>query len=94
MQLTFFSNISKGTRTMHSTSDDIEIMIGNETNEITEDPFHSLLQNIKKGKKNKWKEANLQRTTKINPFINKYNCKETNFHHIKIIGKNLKQIIK
>ena len=64
---------------MHSTSDDIEIMIGNETNEITEDPFDSLLQNIKKGKKNKWKEANLQRITKINPFINKYNCKETNF---------------
>ena len=53
MQLTFFPNISKGTRTMHSASDDIEIMIGNETNEITEDPFDSLLQNIKKGKKNK-----------------------------------------
>ena len=79
MQLTFFPNISKGTRNMHSTSDDIEIMIGNETNEITEDPFHSLLQNIKKGKKNKWNEANLQRITKINSFINKYNCKETNF---------------
>ena len=34
---------------MHSKSDNVEIMIGNETNEIIEKLFDSLLQNYQKG---------------------------------------------
>ena len=36
------------TRTMHTKSDNIEIMIGNETDEVTEELFNSLLQRYKK----------------------------------------------
>ena len=49
MAINFFS--SKGTKKtciMHSKSDNIEIMIGNEKNEIIQELFDSLLQNIKK----------------------------------------------
>ena len=37
------------TRTMHSNSDKLEIMTGNGTNEIAEEPFDSLLQKYQKG---------------------------------------------
>ena len=37
------------TRTMHSKSDTIEIMIGNERNEIIEELFYSFLQTYQKG---------------------------------------------
>ena len=36
-------------RTMHTKSDNIEIMIGNETSEIIEELFNSLLQRYQKG---------------------------------------------
>ena len=35
------------TRTMHTKSDNIEIMIGNETDEVIEELFNSLLQRYK-----------------------------------------------
>ena len=38
------SKNSNKTRTMHSKSDNIEIMIGSETNEIIDELFDSLLQ--------------------------------------------------
>ena len=40
----FSSKDSKETHTMHSRSDNIETMIGNETYEIIEELFDSLLQ--------------------------------------------------
>ena len=43
------SKDSNEIRTMHSKSDNIEIMIGNETDEIIEDFFESLLQKYRKG---------------------------------------------
>ena len=43
------SKDSNETRTMHTTNDNIEIMIGNETDEIIEEIFESLLQKYKKG---------------------------------------------
>ena len=46
------------TRPMHTKSDNIEIMIGNETDEVTEELFNSLLQRYKKIEKNQWKEVN------------------------------------
>ena len=36
-------------RTVHSKSDNIEIMIGNETNETIDELFDSLLENYQKG---------------------------------------------
>ena len=45
----FLSKDSNEIRTMHSKSDNIEIMIGNETDEIIEDFFESLLQKYRKG---------------------------------------------
>ena len=41
MAIKFFS--SKDSRTMYSKSDNIEVMIGNETDKITEELFVSLL---------------------------------------------------
>ena len=50
MAINFFSSKdSEEIRTMHSKSDNIEILIGNETDEIIEDLFDSLLQRYKKG---------------------------------------------
>ena len=43
------SKDSDETRTMHSKSDNIEIMMGNETDEIIEEFFDSLLQRYQKG---------------------------------------------
>ena len=40
---------SNETRTMHAKSDNIEIMIGSETDEIIEEPFKSLLQKYQEG---------------------------------------------
>ena len=45
----FLSKDSNEIRTMHSKSDNIEIMIDNETDEIIEDFFESLLQKYRKG---------------------------------------------
>ena len=42
------SKDSDETRTMHTKSDDIEVMIGNETDEIIEELFDSLLQRYQK----------------------------------------------
>ena len=47
-QLIFFSKDSEESRIMHTKSDDIEIMIGNETNEIIEKLFDCLLQRYQK----------------------------------------------
>ena len=49
MQINFISSKdSVGTRTMHTKSHNIEIMMGNETNEIIEKLFESLLRNFQK----------------------------------------------
>ena len=45
----FSSKDSKKTRPMHSKTGNIEVMIGNETNEIIEELFKSLLQKYQKG---------------------------------------------
>ena len=42
------SKDSKETRTIHTKSDNIEFLIGNETDEIIKELFESLLQIIKK----------------------------------------------
>ena len=50
MTINFFSSKdSEEIRTMHSKSDNIEILIGNETGEIIEDLFDYLLQRYQKG---------------------------------------------
>ena len=50
MQINFISSKdSKETRTMHTNSSNIEIMIGNETDEIIEKLFDSLLQKYQDG---------------------------------------------
>ena len=49
IQLTISSRDSNKTHTMHTTSDNIEIVIGNETNEIIEELFESLLKRYQKG---------------------------------------------
>ena len=43
------SKDSEETRNMHTIKDSIEVMMGNETDEITEDFFDSLLQRYQKG---------------------------------------------
>ena len=49
MAINFFSSKnSEEIRTMHSKSDNIEIMMGSETDEIIEDLFDSFLQRYKK----------------------------------------------
>ena len=45
----FFSKDSEEIRTIHSKSDNMEILIGNETNESFEELFKSLLQRYQKG---------------------------------------------
>ena len=40
---------SNETRTIHAESDNIEIMMGRETDEIIEEPFKSLLQKYREG---------------------------------------------
>ena len=50
MAINFFSSKdSEEIRTMHSKSDNIETLMGNETDEITEDLFDCLLQRYQKG---------------------------------------------
>ena len=50
MVLNFISSKnSDETRIIHKKSDNIEIMIGNETYEIIEEPFNSHLQRYQKG---------------------------------------------
>ena len=44
----YFKNSEKNC-TMHTTSDNIEVMMGNETGKIIEDYFDSFLQRYKKG---------------------------------------------
>ena len=49
MVINFISSKDSGEiLTMHTKSDNIEIMIGNETDEIIEDRFETLLQRYKK----------------------------------------------
>ena len=49
MQINFISSKdSRETRTIHTKSHNIEIMMGNETDEIIENRFESLLQNYQK----------------------------------------------
>ena len=43
-----FSKYSDDIRTMHTKGNNIEIMMGNETDEIIKEPFKSLCKNIKK----------------------------------------------
>ena len=50
MKINFISSKdSDETRTMHTTSDNIEIMMGSETDEIIEELFESLLQRYQEG---------------------------------------------
>ena len=50
MEINFISpKGSNETHTMHTTSGNIEIMIGNETDEMTEELFESLLQKYQQG---------------------------------------------
>ena len=50
MAINFFSSKDcEEIRTMHSKSDNIEILIGNETNESIEELFKSLVQRYEKG---------------------------------------------
>ena len=52
MEINFFSSKdSEETRTMHSKSDNIEILIGNEIDEITEELLESFLQKYQEGLK-------------------------------------------
>ena len=44
-----FSKYSDEIRTMHTRSNNIEIMMGNETDEIIKEPFKSLLQKYQEG---------------------------------------------
>ena len=56
MAINFFSSkYSEEIRTMHSKSDNIEIMMGRETDEIIEDLFDSFLQRYQKGLKESMK---------------------------------------
>ena len=60
MKINFISSKdSKETRTMHTTSDIIEIMIGNETDEIIEELFESLLQKYQEGLENSMKGSEI-----------------------------------
>ena len=53
MEINFISSKdSNETRTMHTKSDNIEIMIGNETDEIIKNLFESLLQKYPNGLEN------------------------------------------
>ena len=45
----FYLKNSEKNCTMHTTSDNIEVMMGNETGKIIEDYFDSFLQRYKKG---------------------------------------------
>ena len=49
MSINFISSNSDKTRNMHKKSDNIEIMIGSETDEIIEELFKSLLQGYQEG---------------------------------------------
>ena len=50
MEIKFFTSAdSNETRTMHTKSDDMEIMMGNEKDEIMEELFESLLKKYQKG---------------------------------------------
>ena len=54
MEIKFFSSKdSNETRTMRTKKDNIKIMDGNETSEIIQELFDSLLQNYRKASKNK-----------------------------------------
>ena len=58
MVINFFSSKdSEEIRTMHSKSDSIEILIGNETNESIEELFESLLQRYQKGLEEKMSDS-------------------------------------
>ena len=63
IQLTMLINIISSedfdeTCTMHTKSDNIEIMLGSETEEIVEELLESLLQKYQEGLEEKWDEVN------------------------------------
>ena len=64
------SKDSDKTRTMHTMSDNKEILIGNETDEIIEETFDSLLQRYQSGLERKWEGMNLFLTVLIYCIIN------------------------
>ena len=73
------SKDSDETHAMHTKSDSIEFLIGNETNEIVEELFDSLLQRYKKGL-----EESMKRSEFIfdNVDLLYYKCQKTKCHKI------------
>ena len=60
MTINFFSQkVFQKTHTMHSKSDNIEILIGNETDKIIEELFESFLQNYQEGLERPMKESKI-----------------------------------
>ena len=53
------SKDSDGTRTIHAKSHNVEIMMGNETNEIIKELFKSFFQKYQESLRNQWEEVNL-----------------------------------
>ena len=73
----FSSKASEEIRTMHSKSDNIEILIDNETDNIIEDLFDSLLQRYKKG---------LEESMKGSEFV--FDNVDSLYHKLHKIGLN------
>ena len=60
MAINFFSQkVFQKTHTMHSKSDNIEILIGNETDKIIEELFESFLQNYQERLERPMKESKI-----------------------------------
>ena len=60
MAINFFSlKVFQKTHTMHSKSDNIEILIGNEADKIIEELFESFLQNYQEGLERPMKESKI-----------------------------------
>ena len=75
MENNFISSIDNDKEcVMHSKSDNIEIMINEDTDEVVKEPFDSIKINLSNSLFKLWSiEKDLQRITQIKPFINKYN---------------------
>ena len=83
MQINFISSKdSEETRTMHTKKSNIEIMMGNETDEIIEKLFDSLLQKFKKG------FSFTKLSKRINEKKRVYSCDSVNlwYHHLQKIS--------
>ena len=71
MAINFFPSIdSEEIHTMHSKSDNIEIMMGSETDEIIENLFYSCLQRYQKGSKISMKGSEFFLMVLIHSIIN------------------------